>query len=41
MSDSERHEKLAVHLQELYLKHRALDDEVKKLYTSFATDEKN
>ena len=41
MSDfTERHEKLAVHLQELYLKHRALDDEVKKLYTSFATDEK-
>ena len=31
--------KNAVHLQELYLKHRALDDEV-KLYTSFATDEK-
>ena len=41
MSDFiERHEKLAVHLQELYSKHRALDDEVKKLYTSFATDEK-
>ena len=33
MSDFiERHEKLAVHLQELYLKHRALDDEVKVIY---------
>ena len=37
---TERHEKIAVHLQELYRKHRALDDEVKKLYNNFATDEK-
>ena len=40
MSDfTERHEKIAVHLQELYRKHRALDDEVKELYNKFATDE--
>jgi len=36
---TEKHEKIAVHLQELYRKHRALDDEVKELYTKFATDE--
>jgi len=35
---SERHEKIAVHLQELYRKHRALDDEVKDLLRSFADD---
>ena len=40
MSDfTERHEKIAVHLQELYRKHRALDDEVKELYNKFASDE--
>ena len=40
MSDfTERHEKIAVHLQELYRKHRTLDDEVKELYNSFASDE--
>ena len=40
MSDfTERHEKIAVHLQELYRKHRTLDDEVKELYNSFAGDE--
>ena len=40
MSDfTEKHEKIAVHLQELYRKHRALDDEVKELYNKFATDE--
>jgi len=40
MSDfTERHEKIAVHLQELYRKHRALDDEVKELYNTFASDE--
>ena len=36
---TEKHEKIAVHLQELYRKHRALDDEVKELYNKFATDE--
>ena len=35
---TERHNKIATHLQELYRKHRALDDEVKRLYTSFADD---
>jgi len=40
MSDfTERHEKIAVHLQELYRKHRTLDDEVKELYNKFASDE--
>ena len=40
MSDfTERHEKIAVHLQELYRKHRALDDEVKELYNKFASDD--
>ena len=40
MSDfTEKHEKIAVHLQELYRKHRALDDEVKELYNKFASDE--
>jgi hypothetical protein len=35
---SERHNKLATHLQELYRKHRALDDEVKDLQRGFADD---
>ena len=35
---SEKHEKIAVHLQELYRKHRALDDEVKDLMRGFADD---
>ena len=35
---TERHNKIAAHLQELYRKHRALDDEVQMLYTSFADD---
>jgi len=35
---TERHNKLATHLQELYRKHRALDDEVSMLYNSFADD---
>jgi hypothetical protein len=40
MSDfTERHEKIAVHLQELYRKHRTLDEEVKELYNKFASDE--
>jgi hypothetical protein len=36
---SERHNKIATHLQELYRKHRALDNEVKELYTTFASGE--
>jgi len=40
MSDfTERHEKIAVHMQELYRKHRTLDEEVKELYNKFASDE--
>ena len=35
---TERHNKLATHLQELYRKHRALDDEVSMLYNGFADD---
>lgn len=36
---SEKHDKIAVHLKELYAKHRTLDDEVKELYNKFASDE--
>ena len=36
---TEQHDKLAVHLQELYKKHRALDDEIKVLYTKFEVDQ--
>ena len=36
---TEQHDKLAVHLQELYKKHRALDDEIKVLYTKFTVDQ--
>ena len=36
---TEQHDKLAVHLQELYKKHRALDDEIKVLYTKFVVDQ--
>lgn len=36
---SEKHDKIVVHLNELYTKHRTLDDEVKELYNSFASDE--
>ena len=32
------HDKIVVHLQELYSKHRALDEEVKLLYSTFADD---
>lgn len=35
---TEEHDKIANHLQELYAKHRALDEEVKLLYTKFAND---
>ena len=36
---TEQHDKLAVHLQELYKKHRELDDEIKVLYTKFVVDQ--
>jgi hypothetical protein len=36
---TEQHDKLAVHLQELYKKHRSLDDEIKVLYTKFVVDQ--
>ena len=36
---TEQHDKLAVRLQELYKKHRALDDEIKVLYTKFVVDQ--
>jgi len=35
---TEKHSKIATHLQELYRKHRALDDEVKNMYTTFVDD---
>ena len=36
---SEKHDKITVHLNELYTRHRTLDDEVKELYNKFASDE--
>ena len=36
---TEKHNKIAVHLQELYKKHRALDDEPKTLYSKFEREE--
>jgi hypothetical protein len=35
---TEKHNKMAGYLQELYSKHRKLDDEIKMLYTNFADD---
>jgi hypothetical protein len=35
---TDEHDKLAVHLQELYRKHRELDDEIALLYSKFARD---
>ena len=32
------HNKIAVYLQELYEKHRILDEEIKVLYNTFAND---
>jgi len=37
---TERHNKIAVYLQELYRKHRALDDEIKLMYNKFESDQK-
>ena len=36
---SDRHDKIVVHLKELYQKHRELDEEIKSLYNHFARDE--
>jgi hypothetical protein len=39
MSDyTDQHDKLAVHLQELYKRHRTLDEKIKVLYNSFVDD---
>ena len=35
---TDQHDKLAVHLQELYKRHRTLDDEIKVLYNKFVQD---
>ena len=35
----ERHDKLNLHLQELYKKHRYLDDEIKDMHRHFERDE--
>lgn len=36
---TDEHDKLVVHLQELYRKHRELDDEIKMLYSNFERDD--
>ena len=36
----EDHDKLVAHLQELYKKHRELDDEIDLLYSKYAPDSK-
>jgi hypothetical protein len=36
----EDHDKLVAHLQELYKKHRELDDEIDLLYSKYAPDAK-
>jgi hypothetical protein len=35
----DRQDKIIVHLQELYVKHRTLDTEIKELYNHYARDE--
>jgi hypothetical protein len=37
---TEQHNKIAVHLQELYRKHRSLDDKIKLLYNKWEDDYK-
>ena len=37
---TEKHNKIATHLQELYRKHRALDDDIKVLYNKWEDDYK-
>lgn len=36
---TDQHDKLVVHLKELYAKHRSLDEEIKELYNHFERDE--
>tara|TARA_X000000950_G_scaffold237998_1_gene289855 strand:+ start:410 stop:613 length:204 start_codon:yes stop_codon:yes gene_type:complete len=36
---TEQHDKIAVHLQELYKKHRLLDEEIKMLYNKFENEQ--
>ena len=36
---TEQHNKITAHLQELYRKHKELDNEVKDMYSKFADDE--
>jgi hypothetical protein len=36
---TEQHDKIAVHLQELYKKHRTLDEEIKVLYNKFESEQ--
>ena len=35
---TEQHDKIVTHLQELYRKHRDLDNEVKDMYSKFVDD---
>ena len=36
---TDQHDKIAVHLQELYKKHRLLDEEIKMLYNKFESEQ--
>ena len=36
---TEQHDKIAVHLQELYKKHRTLEEEIKVLYNKFEPEQ--
>ena len=36
---TEQHDKIAVHLQEFYKKHRSLDEEIKMLYNKFESEQ--
>ena len=36
---SDQHDKIAVHLQELYKRHRTLDEEIKVLYNKFEPEQ--
>lgn len=35
----DKQDKITVHLQELYQKHRAIDEEIKEMYNHFERDE--
>jgi hypothetical protein len=36
---TDQHDKIVVHLQELYAKHRTLDEEIRLMYNKFERDE--